>query len=84
MSRSCVRWRGEIGAYIDLTASGLPRKQGCILVAVTQGGADIAGSWGATYDGSAHMVGSTAFPAKRLTVLRIESDAGILLLSIRV
>ncbi len=71
------------GTQIDLLASGLPRDQRCILVAVANGGTDIAGSWIATYDGSARITGTTAFPASRLTALRIESDTGTLLLSIR-
>jgi hypothetical protein len=72
------------GTQIDLTASGLPGDERCILVAVTSGGSDIAGSWDATYDGRAQIAGTTAFPASQLTTLRIESDTGILLLSIRV
>jgi hypothetical protein len=72
------------GTQIDLTASGLPAGERCILVAVARGGSDIAGTWGATYDGSARIAGTSAFPASQLTVLRIESDTGLLLLSIRV
>ena len=72
------------GTQIDLTASGLPGHQRCILIAVARGGADIAGTWKATYDGSARIAGTTAFPASQLTALRIESDTGTLLLSIRV
>jgi hypothetical protein len=72
------------GTQIDLTASGLPGGQRCILVAVARGGADIAGTWDATYDGSARIAGTSAFPASQLTALRIESDTGLLLLSIRV
>jgi hypothetical protein len=71
------------GTQIDLSASGLPRDQRCILVAVANGGTNIAGSWVATYNGSARITGTTAFPASRLTALRIESDTGTLLLSIR-
>jgi Putative zinc-finger len=71
------------GTQIDLSASGLPRDQRCILVAVANGGTNIAGSWVATYDGSGRITGTTAFPASRLTALRIESDAGTLFLSIR-
>lgn len=72
------------GTQIDLTASGLPGHERCILVAVTSSGTDIAGSWDAAYDGSAQITGTSAFPANQLTSLRIESDTGILLLSIRV
>jgi len=72
------------GTQIDLTASGLPRNERCILVAVTNDGSDIAGSWGATYAGSARITGTTEFRADQLTALRIESGTGILLLNIRV
>lgn len=72
------------GTQIDLTASGLPGNQRCVLVAVTRAATDIAGSWGPAYDGSIHMTGTTAFQPGQLTALRIESDAGTLLLSIRV
>jgi hypothetical protein len=72
------------GTQIDLTASGLPGGQRCILVAVARGGADIAGTWDATYDGSARIAGTSGFPASQLTTLRIESDTGVVLLSIRV
>jgi hypothetical protein len=72
------------GTQIDLTARGLPRGQRCILVAVARGGADIAGTWDATYDGSARIAGTSGFPASQLTTLRIETDTGVVLLSIRV
>jgi anti-sigma factor RsiW len=72
------------GTEIDLTATGLPGGEHCILVAVARDDADIAGTWNATYDGSARTAGMSAFPASQLTALRIESDSGRLLLSIRV
>jgi len=70
------------GTQIDLTATGLPANQRCILVAVTHNGSDIAGSWDATYGGSARIAATTAFRASQLTVLRIETSTGVLLLSI--
>jgi hypothetical protein len=72
------------GTEIDLTASGLPGGERCILVAVARAGADIAGTWDTTYDGSARIAGTSAFPASQMIALRIESDTGLLLLSIRV
>lgn len=72
------------GTQISLTARGLPRSERCILVAVTSGDSDIAGSWAAGYDGSARIAGTTAIAANQLTALRIESDTGVLLLLIRV
>jgi hypothetical protein len=70
------------GTQIDLTATGLPANQRCILVAVTPKGSDIAGSWEATYGGSARIAATTAFHASQLTALRIETSTGVLLLSI--
>ena len=72
------------GTEIDLTASGLPAGKRCILLAVARDGADIAGTWDATYHGSARIAGTSAFSPSQLTALRIESDSGLLLLSIRV
>jgi hypothetical protein len=70
------------GTQIDLTATGLPADQRCILVAITPTGSDIAGSWEATYGGSARIAATTAFHASQLTALRIETSTGVLLLSI--
>jgi hypothetical protein len=72
------------GTEIYLTATGLPAGEQCTLVAVARDGADIAGTWDATYDGSARISGTSAFPPSQLTALRIETDRGRLLLSIRV
>lgn len=72
------------GTEINLAATGLPAGTRCTLIAVGKGGTDIAGSWGATYDGSAYIAGTSAFPAGQLTELRIVTDSGRLLLTIRV
>jgi hypothetical protein len=71
------------GTQIDLTATGLPSNEECILVAVDHGRTEIAGSWHVTYRGWARMVGTTGFAASGLTALRIESLTGAVLLSIR-
>lgn len=71
------------GTQIDLTATGLLAHERCILVAVGHSGAAIAGSWDATYEGSARIIATTALPVSQLTALRIESDTGALLASIR-
>jgi Putative zinc-finger len=70
------------GTQIDLTATGLPANQRCILVAVTPKGSDIADRWEATYGGSARITTTTAFHASQLIALRIETNTGVLLLSI--
>jgi anti-sigma factor RsiW len=72
------------GTEIYLTASGLPAGERCTLVAVARDGADIAGTWDATYDGSARISGTSAFPPSQLTALRIQTNRGRLLLSIPV
>jgi anti-sigma factor RsiW len=72
------------GTQIDLTISGLPAGERCILVAVSPAGADVAGTWNATYDGAAHVEGTSAIPISQLTALQIESPAHHLLLSILV
>jgi hypothetical protein len=72
------------GTQIDLTISGLPADEHCILVAVSAAATDIAGTWNAAYDGTAHVEGTTAIPISQLTTLQIESPAHRLLLSIPV
>ena len=72
------------GAEIELTVAGLPAGERCVMVAVSAGGSDVAGTWNATYDGMAKVAGTSAIPAGRLTALRIESGGGRLLLSIPV
>ena len=72
------------GAEIELTVAGLPAGERCVMVAVSAGGSDVAGTWNATYDGMAKVAGTSAIPVGRLTALRIESGGGRLLLSIPV
>jgi hypothetical protein len=72
------------GAEIDLSVAGLPPGERCVMLAVSGGGSDIAGTWNATYDGTARVTGTSAIPLKWLTSLRIESAGGRLLLTIPV
>jgi hypothetical protein len=72
------------GAEIDLSVAGLPPGERCVMVAVSGGGSDVAGTWNATYDGTARVTGTSAIPLKRLTSLRIESAGGRALLTIPV
>jgi anti-sigma factor RsiW len=72
------------GAEIELTVAGLSAGERCVMVAVSAGGSDIAGTWNATYDGMARVAGTSAIPVGRLTALRIESGGGRLLLNIPV
>jgi hypothetical protein len=72
------------GTQIDLSVRGLPAGERCTLIAVSAAGAAVAGTWNAAYDGTAHITGTSAIPASRLTGLRVESPAHRLLLSIHV
>jgi hypothetical protein len=72
------------GAEIELTVAGLRAGERCVMVAVSAGGSDVAGTWNATYDGMARVAGTSAIPVGRLTELRIESGSGRLLLNIPV
>ena len=72
------------GTQIDLTVSGLPAGQRCILVSVSPGGTAIAGTWIAQYSGTAQITGISAIPISQLTALRIEAPSHRLLLSIPV
>jgi hypothetical protein len=72
------------GTRIDLTVSGLPAGQRCILVTVSPAGIAIAGTWTAQYSGAAQITGTSAIPRGQLTALRIEAPPHRLLLSIMV
>jgi hypothetical protein len=72
------------GTRIDLTVSGLPAGQRCILVTVSRAGTAIAGTWTAQYSGTAQITGTSAIPRGQLTALRIEAPSHRLLLSITV
>jgi hypothetical protein len=72
------------GTQIDLTVSGLPAGQRCILVTVSPAGTAIAGTWTAQYSGTAQITGTSAIPRGQLTALRIEAPSHRLLLSIPV
>lgn len=72
------------GTEIDLTVSGLPADVHCTLVVLSPAGREVAGTWSATYGGTARVEGTTAIPVRQLTALRIETRARGLLLSIPV
>ena len=72
------------GAEIDLAVAGLPAGERCVMLAVSGRGSDIAGTWNATYDGTARVAGTSAIPLSRLTSVRIESAGGRPLLTIPV
>ena len=70
------------GTEIDLTVTGLPAGQPCILVTVSRAGAAVAGTWTADSAGRAEITGASAIPVSHLTALHIEAPSHRLLLSI--
>ena len=70
------------GTRINLTVTGLPPDEHCMLVAVSRRDTDVAATWNASYDGSARIVGTSAIPEDQLTELRVESASHRLLLTI--
>lgn len=72
------------GTQIDLTVTGLPAGQRCILVTLSAADTAVAGTWTAQYGGTAQITGTSAIPRDQLTALRIEAPSHRLLLSIPV
>ena len=72
------------GAVIDLAVAGLPPGERCVILAMSGRRSDIAGTWNATYHGTARVTGTSVIPLKQLTSLRIETAGGRLLLTIPV
>lgn len=65
------------GTAIALRISGVPDRAECTLLAVARDGRrDVAGSWQATYAGTATMAGSTAIPESQLSRLVVDTTAG--------
>ncbi len=55
------------GTDLDVTVAGLPLEEHCQLIAVSRNGSrDIAGSWVATYSGTAQVTGSTTISRSQL------------------
>jgi hypothetical protein len=70
------------GTTLTLWLSGVPADERCRLVAVSDTGArEIAGSWIATYSGTAVIKGTTAIDMKHLSRLVIETFDGTELVS---
>lgn len=73
-----------IGTEIVMEISGVPERARCTLIAVARGGGtDVAGSWQATYSGTASIEGITAIPERQLAELIVETTAGQRLLTVR-
>ncbi|MBV9292248.1 MAG: zf-HC2 domain-containing protein [Frankiales bacterium] len=73
------------GTMLQLRLRGVPGEERCRLVAISDTGArDIAGSWEATYSGTATIKGTTWIPRGHLRSIVIESYAGQRLVSVGV
>ncbi|MDQ1696199.1 MAG: hypothetical protein QOJ03_1552 [Frankiaceae bacterium] len=65
------------GTTLELWLRGVPSGQRCRLIAVSDTGArDVAGSWEATYSGTAVIKGTTSIPRGHLRRLLIETYEG--------
>ena len=70
------------GTTLNLHLSGVPAGQWCRLVAVSDAGKrEVAGSWEATYAGTAYIKGTTAIPYPHISRLVIETNDGTELVS---
>jgi predicted anti-sigma-YlaC factor YlaD len=73
------------GTALTLSLSGVNPEEHCELVAVSDSGAtEVAGSWVATYSGTAVIRGTTAIRYKHLKTLLIRTYAGKTLVSVGV
>jgi anti-sigma factor RsiW len=73
------------GTKLDMTMSGVTRGQRCSLVAVSRDGrTENAGWWDATYDGTAHITGTTSIARRDLTQLKVVTDDGKTLVALHV
>jgi hypothetical protein len=65
------------GTKLDMTLWGVQRGQRCSLVAVSRDGrAEDAAWWDATYEGTAHITGTTSIARRDLTKLEVVTDTG--------
>jgi len=70
------------GTTLDLHLSGVAADQWCRLVAISDTGKrEVAGSWEATYSGTAYIKGTTAIPYPHISRLVVETGDGTQLVS---
>jgi len=70
------------GTSLNLHLSGVPAGQWCRLIAISDTGKrEVAGSWEATYAGTAVIKGTTAIPYSHISRLVIETGDGTELVS---
>jgi anti-sigma factor RsiW len=73
----------QIGTHVLLALNGLAPGAQCQLVAVGRDGQrEVVATWVASYDGEAHVAGSTGLPADQIASFDITSPQGSTLLSL--
>lgn len=70
------------GTALTIWMSGVPAEEHCELIAISDTGArEVAGSWEATYSGTAVIKGTTAIPYAHLRQLVVQTYDGVNLLT---
>jgi len=65
------------GTAVRVRLRGVPPKTRCKLIAYSRGGdREVAGTWRATYEGTADVEGSTAIPRNRLAAFEVVTAGG--------
>jgi Putative zinc-finger len=65
------------GTAVRVRLRGVPPKTRCKLIAYSRGGGrEVAGTWRATYDGTADVEGSTAIPRSGLAAFEVVTAGG--------
>jgi len=73
------------GTKLEMRMSGVARGQRCSLVAVSRTGrTEDAGWWEATYEGTAHITGTTSIARRDLKELKVVTDDGRTLVTVSV
>jgi predicted anti-sigma-YlaC factor YlaD len=73
------------GTKLDMTMWGVARGERCSLLAVSRDGrTESAGWWDATYEGTAHVTGTTSISRRDLSELRVVTDSGKTLVAVAV
>jgi anti-sigma factor RsiW len=73
------------GTALTIWLSGVPAEEHCQLIAISDTGArEVAGSWEATYSGTAVIKGTTAIPYAHLRQLVVRTYDGVNLLTTNV
>ena len=64
------------GTAVRVRLRGVPPNTRCKLIAYSRGGREVAGTWRATYDGTADVQAATAIPRSRLAAFEVATAGG--------